>query len=668
MRLPQAEVTGGRNNAPTKLSLGWAFLILSDLAFGLAAGWMATVFILGRAHPFTATRNWLGALAVLALLASAWQLYFTFRLLTSRQPRAHLSGRWMAGIVIALTGAASAVTAGAYLSDNFNHEFTVEPAVRSASAIGAALLVYLVHQLQSALLTSQYPGRQFGLALIRQMRQQGRLVAPLASAMIGLLVGTSYITVVGDDYARYWTIADALTSGWGYPVSEVGPQYVSGGLSPYLIDLPALPVAMIVSFGLLGHNVLGAMAPAILGSSLFGLMAYLALKELTGRVLIGFVGAAAISTFPFLSFYVIRSGEPDGIFLTLLMAMAYLGIRCYNHPANRWSWPAFGLFASLAALTRPEGVAYLGIPFLFLGARYWRSTGYWVAAGVAGLLLAPFVLAMLTTFGTPWPTSFAGTVRPEHALQNLEGFFTWGLPRYSAALAIPEPILLLLAGIITAFYIVGTTQLARRAPGLLFLALLPAVSIAMFLLASPALTRPQIPYDFFRRASYGLPYLAMVALYPVARSLTGSLRLESKRLIVALLVIVSVLAISHQVRLWAEPEEIYPLKTQILTSGIYVLATDLQGNRYEMPTLPFEKRQGKTMVATSFDYMSFRDGLNGSFKPVDLHGSNRGRGYATAALAIFLVGLCYALAVQEEPNEGEDGTRVARRLLFSSTT
>ena len=258
---------------------------------------------------------------------------------------------------------------------------------------------------------------------------------------------------------------------------------------------------------------------------------------------------------------------------------------------------------------------------------------------------------MLRTFGTPWPTSFAGTMKLENVAANWSGLTGSAIPAYAAALGLPEPLLVTLIGAVVAIYLVGAWRLAKDRPQLLFLALLPVMNIATFLLASPNLTRPQHPYDFFRRASYGLPYLAMVAAYPMGSWLRQAFERRSSRAEMAVLVVVSLVLVTYQVKLLSRPETTYDFGTPLLTSGMYLLATDLAERPFEMPRMSFE-RDGKTVVVSdSFDYMAFRTGLNGTFQARDLHGRVRAMGYSSAVLGLFLIGLFHMIAKRTEPGE-----------------
>jgi hypothetical protein len=155
-----------------------------------------------------------------------------------------------------------------------------------------------------------------------------------------------------------------------------------------------------------------------------------------------------------------------------------------------------------------------------------------------------------------------------------------------------------------------------------------------------------------------LPYLALVAAYPIAlalgRGTTPSIEASAEpppsgsptraRLgVCTVLLALSVALISWETKVEAMPEWVYPGGTPMLTSGTYVMATDLLGHPYDLPRMTFERQQGVLQVSGSFDYMGFRDHLTAFFRPMDLHGIDRAASHPRANLLLFLLALCYAV-------------------------
>lgn len=644
------------NLAPTdrSLRLPAGQLLTPGLALcsAASASLLLTTYLLGRANPLQATWMWLALLAAAFLVLSWYLLRSTFGLFAL--PAEAGSAAYRPFLLLLLTTLAATVAANGcfYLSDGLNHAFANRWELRSLVALIIAAALFVALEVQESVVAGARYGIPSWQALGSRLGGRAEIMVPAALVLVGLLLGTSYITVMGDDYARYWTVADSLAQGLGYPASEVAGEYRAGGMSTYLVDLPALPLAMVAAFSLMGHNVLAAMAPALLAATLFPLVTYLALRELTRDATLGFVGSVGLATFPLLLFYVLRATEPDGMFVTAAMAMAFVAIRLDGRRNERWMWLALGPIAALVALTRPEGIVYTVVLFLTLAIGHRASGGYWVAISTCAVILALFSAAMLATFGTPWPTSFAGAVAIDHVARNLDGFVVHGLPRYSAALGLPQPVLVLSALAMAGAYLIGCVRLAASRPQLLFLALLPILGAAIFLLASPALTRPHLPYDYFRRASYGVPYLVLVALYGITPLLERCRRSGALRGARRLLLVAAIVLVVYHVKLMSTPEETYGGNTQLLTSGSYLLATDLIAHPYGLPWLPFERDGRVLVVSDAFDYMTFRGDLNRFFAPMDLHSSTRAAGYAPTALAIFLAGLCYA-AVGKREQRGE---------------
>lgn len=636
---------------PRRWSGALAVLVGIGLVFALSLSLVLTIFVLGRAHPLHATKGWLATLAALFLVSAIPQVVLAFRV--AGLPAEKQAGAVRPSLILltSLTLAAMLLIGGLYGSDDFHSSYTTYQTFRNVFMAGLIALLYAAFQTQCAALDRGCGSGSLLSNLRRRMAHPASLVTAAIAVAIGLLTATAFITVIGDDYARYWTIADALAGGWGYPASEVGTSYQAGGMSSYLVDLPGLPLLMLASFALFGHTVLAAMLPVLATVSLFTLASFLAFREVTLNAAVSFVGSVALTLFPLLTFYVLRAGEPDGMFVTLLMAMAALAVKCDRSPRCRLTWLALGLVSALVALTRPEGIMYAGVTFLTLALTNHGHRGYWLGTAALCSLLGTFSVTMLLTFGIPWPTTFAGTVQPRHIAQNLDGFLYWGLPRYAEALGLPQPALLVLSAGFVALFLAGAGRLARRQPQLLFLALLPALNIVTFLLVSPALTRPQFPYDFFRRASYGLPFMAIVVSYPVAQ---GLCRLKTQKVgqaLAALLLIVSIGVVAYEGKLGAKPEAVHQGGTQILTSGLYLMATDLLSNPYPLPVMPFEMDGRAVMVAESFDYTGFRTELTGFFTPMDLHGSHRAMDYVWTSLALFLIGVSYALFAGNHPSD-----------------
>ncbi|MHB1162776.1 MAG: glycosyltransferase family 39 protein, partial [Chloroflexota bacterium] len=419
---------------------------------------MVTLFLLGRAYPLQATRSWLAIVTAIFLVVLAQQLRGVLRLLRLRpDQRDELMGSMLPWLLVAFA-TTTIVDVSFYVSDDVNFRYVNNWLFLVLLAGLSTLLLY-----GALLAPSLFPAPKDGLGMlpgaitIRQ-RLNSPAVALLILGFVGLLQGTSFITVLGDDYSRYWTIADALAGGWGYPVSEVAPVYQAGGMSRYLVDLPALPLAMMLSFSIIGHNVLAAMMPPLIAGSLFCLVAYLALRELTGHVGLSYVVAAGLAMFPLFTFYVLRAAEPDGMFVTLLVALAFLALRADKRPGSRWTWGGLGLVAGAVALTRPEGIMYSGVTLATLALAHRTSHGYRLAAILWGCIVALFSITMLLSFGVPWPSSFVGTVQPEHVIRNLEGLETWGIPRYADAQGIPPPLRVLLGSGLTKHNVLGSRQ------------------------------------------------------------------------------------------------------------------------------------------------------------------------------------------------------------------
>jgi hypothetical protein len=511
--------------------------------------------------------------------------------------------------------------------------------------IGATIAasIWIAYELANAFVTRERSARPFLSALMLEARRHAGIALPLSLAAFGFSLGTTFISAIGDDYARYWMIAEALRGGWPYPASPVSIVYQAGGMAPYLVDVPGLPAAMLLSFAILGHNTFAAMFPVVASSSLFPLLMYLALRELTRNAALSYVTSVGFSLFPLVLFYVLRAAEPDGMFLSLLAGLAFLALRSDANPDGRWIWPSLGLVAALTALTRPEGILFATLIFATMALRHRTRRGYWLAATLYLVPLALFSLVMLRTFGVPWPTTFAGTVHPENVAGNLAGFAATALPGFAESLGVSEALLLLAGAAFTLVYAAGSWLLWRRQPQAMFLALIPAFSILVFLLVSPVLTRPHLPYDFFRRASYGLPYMTLVVTYAIGLLLAHLSRIKAGQVVSVLLLLSSIAVASYETKLGLFPEAEYEWGTQILLPGNALMAADLYNDPYRLPDMPFEWDGSVWTTAESFNYIAFRDDLNAHYAPYDLHGSDRRIDNVLASFGFFVLGLCYAV-------------------------
>gem|GEM_PF-3968722 len=447
-----------------------------------------TVFTMGRAIPQDATKEWVAVLVATSAVMTAWQVVYLRRLSTTGTRRMTCSltaALVLTGLVLVFPLVTSV---GVYVSDEFHHAYTNDPFIRLTAVEAMVVYLYVVFVLEEAILGWARSDRTVLRCLLERLQRSHEPITIATTLVIGACIGSSYVTVVGDDYARYWTIADALQEGLGYPVSHVEQGYSAGGMAAYLIDLPGLPLAMLASFALLGHSALAAMMPALLAASCFTALAYLACKRLTHQLPLSYTAAVVLSTFPLLSFYVLRAAEPDGMFTALLMALAYLAVRCTDDARSYPAWAALGVVAGLTALTRPEGIMYGAMSLLSIAIWFRSNRGLHLALTIFASMLLAFSATMLANIGVVWPNSFNGTVGVQHVLANLDGFTYWGFPRYAEALGSTEHILVCVGITLTVLYIVGTLELFRKRPYLVFLALLPVANLVSFLLVSPALT------------------------------------------------------------------------------------------------------------------------------------------------------------------------------------
>lgn len=612
------------------------------LSLSISLALMLTLFLLGRANPFHATRVWLGTIVVLSVMIAIVQLRHTIHLhiATGINNRQEITkSLWIGLVYLILT---VSVIIAVYVSDAINQVFSGDLIFRRNFLLAMAIFAYAFYVTQGAFLYQAIHNTPILPALQTQLQRHAPLITATSLLALGVSQGTSYVVLMGDDYSRFWAVADSFSSGSGYSASDVGVREQSSGMSRYLIEHPGLPLFLIASFKILGHTVLGAMAPIIIAHILFPAVAYFAFKELLEHRLLSYIAAALLSLFPLFSFYGLRSAEPDPIFLLLLAALAFFAMKCDYFGNKLRLWPILGLIAGLTALTRPEGIMYAGTVMVFLLPLCIKSLGYWFAAIIFGGIVGAFALLVFIVFGVIWPSSHFGAMQLNNLGESLDLLIRIGVPTYAAALGFPVPVFGLFTLGLLVLFALGSYQLAKSRPQLLFLTFLPIMNTVGLLLVTPVVTKPHVPYDFFRHWSYALPFFSLVVAFPIASLMRNfAPRLRERQALIALFVI-AVIFVSYEIKLISQPELIYENGTQILTAETYLLASDLLEKPYDLPIMTFEKDGRTLIVSRSFNYMAFRTGLNNFYSTFDLHGSDRAKDYPLAAFIAFLIGLTFA--------------------------
>ena len=453
--------------------------------------------------------------------------------------------------------------------------------------------------------------------------------------VVGLTQAMTYISIAFDDQVRYWSVADALARGQGYPLRTFDQEFANSlGEVPYWTDdLPVWPVTMLVGFVLFGHTTAGSYAPLIAANVLLPLVAFLAVRNISGNLVLAFGAAVTLVLFPMYQIYALGAAEPEPLFHLLLLAM----IACVPK-ARLWQhWVLFGIVTGLVVMTRPEGGLYAAVALVVLLATRWREVGVWVAAVLAAIPSMIYAGMTWLQTGKPWPLHRSSYFGLENLQEHWIGFSTIGAIFYSDQLRTTALgfWLVLAAGFV--LFTWGIVWLARCRPMFLFVPFAAGSHILLLWLteAGPALTNVENPPDFFRHMSHALPY-AWVTVSVGIFALTAYLRQQWRQWV---LVSIFFLGTFYSYQVLITPEIIYgnvsiflPASKQhgLLRSDTYVMAQDLFTHPYTLPVIEYERRDG-VLIGEPWDYLGFRASVFDHYRPFDMHKADVGKPYMMAS-------------------------------------
>jgi 4-amino-4-deoxy-L-arabinose transferase-like glycosyltransferase len=189
------------------------------------------------------------------------------------------------------------------------------------------------------------------------------------AGLTGLGIDESYMVAASDRFAASY-FDHPLASWW----LELGSRFVFGGDAPIVVRLPFVALSALSSWLLF-----------LLTERLFGAKA-------------AFWAVAAYSVSPVFSLAFGCWVLPDGPLDAALLAFTYALSRAAGvggAAAPRW-WPAVGLFAGLALLSKYNAVLSLAGASVFMltdgpARRQLRGWGPWAAVGLAALLFSPVI-------------------------------------------------------------------------------------------------------------------------------------------------------------------------------------------------------------------------------------------------------------------------------------
>ncbi len=457
------------------------------------------------------------------------------------------------------------------------------------------------------------------------------IVAALALLTVGLAQALTYISIAFDDQVRYWSVADALARGQGYPFRTFDEVFGdTQGIKPYWTDdLPVWPLTMTVGFFLFGHTTVATYAPLIAANIAMPIVAFLAVRKISGDLTLSVGAAITLVLFPMYQIYALGAAEPEPIFHLLLLAM----VASVPRNGNWRHWVIFGSIAGLVVLTRPEGGIYAAVTLAVLLVARWREAGYWVSAVVAAVPTLLYAGETLRQTGKPWPLHRSTYFGLENLQKHWDGFSDIGAIYYSDLLRTTTLGFWIILFATVVLFGVGTVWLALRRPVFLFL---PAAAGAHVLIlwlteAGPALTNVENPPDFFRHMSHALPFAwitASIGIFALARRLRQQWRQW-------LLVGVFVLGTYYSYQILITPEVTYgsagillPASKErgLLTADTFVLAQDLFSHPFQLPEIQHAWQDG-VLQAQPWDYLGFRTSVFEFYSSFDMHNVDVGKPY-----------------------------------------
>ena len=226
------------------------------------------------------------------------------------------------------------------------------------------------------------------------------------------------------DASYYTVVAQSLATGEGFTVPviwaylEVGSQIPPDAALPIPSNAHWPPLGSIVAaagMAALGPTWSAGQLPMVLVAALLPPLTYLIGLELFRSRMVAFA-AGILALFPGPLFVLYPAIDNFAVFGLMGTLVLYASMRSVRSPVpGRWLVAA-GAAAALAALTRIDGVlltlapatAWLigrgWTPWRPLGARPSWAAGF-ASAGVFLLVLSPWLLRNVATFGTPMPSA-----------------------------------------------------------------------------------------------------------------------------------------------------------------------------------------------------------------------------------------------------------------------
>lgn len=605
-----------------------------------------------------------------ALAAVLFGIYLSMALWTTRSPQ-HSRGAtsgfpWLLSIPFTalFAGGLAVIQVWPELVGRF--WFLTSP-IQPFPILAVALMLMLVLLVKTAAIARSAPSRA---EKRRIYEKAARAAIPAAILTLGLLQATVYILPIGNASLRFWAIADGIFKGQGYPLTLTEPGPISAGSPPYVYDLPLFPLLMKAAFSLLGHNSAAAQLPGVVSSIFFPLSLYLVMRQATRSRVTAIAFSALASLFPFLRIWVLNLPDPDPFFLTSLCFAAYFYLRALDARESTVLWIIAGLASGVASLARPEGVLYvacLGLGILASRPRLKQLALYVVALG---LFIGPMVVVWMANFHFLWPQNYNHTLGLTDPLVTYRQLDTQGgLPLYYRGLGMSAEWGLALLAIFVLSSLLGTGVMLFRDRRLLALAMPAIGNSIMIFFTNPWISNAFQYADFFRHASFGIPFMTVASAYGF-QAASRYLQPRSRwRLASYACLVLLVAAVIREGDILANPTYTHrpgsPLATQVLTDNTYLSLETILEHPMPLPIMTFHRDSNNALIGYPTN-IKWPDAALQFFDPLDMSYNRQGSAFGYASVIAFLLALGFATMAEGAGCAAETGPRVTRAAGISS--
>ena len=557
---------------------------------------------------------WLGVIPV----------WFAILLGIVRQPPVGPTRPWLRGLGLAVLTAPIGFSIATQFESPIRHLIVTSGGARILALLLLSLTAYMAWLLIK--LSSEPGGERISVTLGRH-----RSAAILISLMgVGLLQAASYVAVTMDDLGRYWTAADFLQNGIGYPVWAGDEGTAQAGSGEPWVDPPVFPLMILGGFAAAGHYFHSAQIPTFVANLFLPAAIYLSARTLAAGRSVAFIAASLTVLFPPFQIHTLGASEPDSVFvLELALGVLFLA-RASRADAGTPDKLALGFVAGLMTLTRPEGLIYAGAFTLALPIMR-RDLRSWLSPSIAAAAVISFTLFIAAATDAFWPARSSG-LSPDNIGANLNSLVLVAWPYYVRVLLMDDLRAVLLVAMFTITLILGVARLARSNRAMLAVPAALAINVAAALALNPFALRSSEPTEYFRHLSYGLPLLALLSAVGVdwvLRALKGR-----GAVFKAALWALALALIFGELYLLATPEEFYHGNTagSLLRGGdIYVQALDLVRYPIELPCDVCEPVLGG-------GFEGFRPRLFDHYGVYDMHSNTVGISYQAISAVLVFVG------------------------------